>query len=365
MIKDYKERIKENKFVFNNYKELCIALEEPVKSGCSKKSQLKEFSRFFSWRKENKKIYIEKIYDSVVPKTRKPKGITSQRVKTICNLLYDMFARTEKNELAFNKKELFKELILYTDIFNDVNYLTLDEIISYLKKKEETTTLELLEAFEIDEDAIDLFGIIVRDYVNAAYYNTMKSLCNKGYFVLSTQYRIVKKITDEFGRVRRESVVATDAEADLIRNIQEIVYDKLLRVNKLRDACTKTGKRRFSDKQIICYIGEYKKFQEAFTHRIQNVIPDAEYVYEETVIRLGTDTFENGVGEVNLPIAVRAIHRQIVGGLLDKIARMHEEGKVDDWTSIKLQVLVQELYRDKSFLPDDDYDLLGYSLFTP
>ena len=162
MIKDYKERIKENKFVFDSYKELCIALEEPVKSGCSKKSQLKEFSRFFSWRKENKKIYIEKIYDSIVPKTRKPKGITSQRVKTICNLLYDMFARTEKDELAFNKKELFKELILYTDIFNDINYLTLDEIISYLKEKEETTTLELLEAFESSEVMPFLGSIIIK-----------------------------------------------------------------------------------------------------------------------------------------------------------------------------------------------------------
>ena len=45
------------------YKALCALLEQPVYGGDQKKSQLKEFSRYFEFEKVNRKIVIKQVYD--------------------------------------------------------------------------------------------------------------------------------------------------------------------------------------------------------------------------------------------------------------------------------------------------------------
>ena len=50
--------------VFKNYKELCMFLGEEPKKANSKKSQLKEWERYFAFTKNGQKIIITEIYDS-------------------------------------------------------------------------------------------------------------------------------------------------------------------------------------------------------------------------------------------------------------------------------------------------------------
>ena len=38
--------------LFKNYRDLCNYLNEDVKTGCSKQSQLKEWERYFSYKKK-------------------------------------------------------------------------------------------------------------------------------------------------------------------------------------------------------------------------------------------------------------------------------------------------------------------------
>lgn len=47
---------------YKNYKELCEALEEPIKSGKSKQLQMKEFERYFEYHKVGNKIIIDNIF---------------------------------------------------------------------------------------------------------------------------------------------------------------------------------------------------------------------------------------------------------------------------------------------------------------
>ena len=54
--------------VYKNYKELCSALQESVKGGDSKISQLKEWSRFFNWKRQGYKFIITEIYNEPKPK---------------------------------------------------------------------------------------------------------------------------------------------------------------------------------------------------------------------------------------------------------------------------------------------------------
>ena len=43
--------------IFKNYKELCSYLGEEIKAGCSKQAQIKEWERYFSYKKEGNKDY--------------------------------------------------------------------------------------------------------------------------------------------------------------------------------------------------------------------------------------------------------------------------------------------------------------------
>ena len=58
---------------FKNYKALCECLNEPVKNGCAKKAQLKEWERYFSFEKNGQKITITEIFDT-------PKGKVDNRI---------------------------------------------------------------------------------------------------------------------------------------------------------------------------------------------------------------------------------------------------------------------------------------------
>ena len=50
--------------VFKNYKELCERLGEPVKGGDSKKAQLKEWERIFSYQKQGHKFIITEVFNT-------------------------------------------------------------------------------------------------------------------------------------------------------------------------------------------------------------------------------------------------------------------------------------------------------------
>ena len=51
-----------------NYKMLCELLDQPVKSGASKRAQLKEFKRYFDWESAGQKFVIADIYDMPLAK---------------------------------------------------------------------------------------------------------------------------------------------------------------------------------------------------------------------------------------------------------------------------------------------------------
>ena len=50
--------------IFKSYKDLCNCLGEPVKDGNSRKSQIKEWERYFSFNKEGRKFIITKVFDT-------------------------------------------------------------------------------------------------------------------------------------------------------------------------------------------------------------------------------------------------------------------------------------------------------------
>ena len=60
--------------VFKNYRNLCEYLKEQIKTGKSKQLQLKEWERYFSFKKEGQKIIITEVFEEPKEKIVKTGG---------------------------------------------------------------------------------------------------------------------------------------------------------------------------------------------------------------------------------------------------------------------------------------------------
>lgn len=83
---------------YNNYKVLCEALEEAVKSGNSKRAQIKEWECYFSYYKDGHKYTIKEIYEN--PRVKYDKRTEGNNRK------YDSIFITHPNIIEFIHDDL-------------------------------------------------------------------------------------------------------------------------------------------------------------------------------------------------------------------------------------------------------------------
>lgn len=77
--------------LFKNYRYLCNYLNEEIKTGCSKQSQLKEWERHFSYKKEGNKFIITEVFDIPKGKIDNRGGNNNKNVKPIMDYLMSEF----------------------------------------------------------------------------------------------------------------------------------------------------------------------------------------------------------------------------------------------------------------------------------
>ena len=80
---------------FKNYKELCAYLGEEPKKANSKVAQLKEWERYFSFRKEGQKIIITEVFDTPKDKVDNRGGNNNKNVKPMMDYLMSEFNADE------------------------------------------------------------------------------------------------------------------------------------------------------------------------------------------------------------------------------------------------------------------------------
>lgn len=76
---------------FKNYKELCAYLGEEPKKANSKVAQIKEWERYFSFRKEGQKIIITEVFDTPQEKIDNRGGNNNKNVKPMMDYLMSEF----------------------------------------------------------------------------------------------------------------------------------------------------------------------------------------------------------------------------------------------------------------------------------
>ena len=99
------------KQIVNSYRQLCELLEEPVKTSDSKKAQIKEWERYFSFHKKENDRYalvIDEVYDTPLPEAIRVDDVYSALVQVIlCNYLR-MPEKLINGSLIVTKKRLYE-----------------------------------------------------------------------------------------------------------------------------------------------------------------------------------------------------------------------------------------------------------------
>ena len=112
--------------VVKNYREMCRILGEEVRSGDSKKAQLKEWARYFLWEKKGQKFIILDIYDEPLLKEdgRQNKNIYVQYIQVI---LMKILSKQKNTKAPFyiTTNQLWRLLGM---INNNYKNISLDEL---------------------------------------------------------------------------------------------------------------------------------------------------------------------------------------------------------------------------------------------
>ena len=119
--------------VLKNYKELCGALDIPIKGGKSKLLQLRDIERYFNYKKEGNKFIIGEIYKSPLEKVdNRIDGNNSIYAEYVDKLLLHMCSETYDSKykyITLSTNEILKRL----NIINE-NYRTGRNLINQFSR---------------------------------------------------------------------------------------------------------------------------------------------------------------------------------------------------------------------------------------
>lgn len=167
--------------ILKNYKELCQVLEEPIKSGASKKAQLNWFEKHFTYKKEGHKHIITNIITTEVqpPPTQGGSNNQIEYTKNIEMLILDILSQNINNGKIFlSKNKLFHLLEMV-----NVNYLDTNRRIPKLSK-----------FLDIDENSVqewfDTTGGLLERSLNSA----LKNLANQSLIFWSREITVCRVV---------------------------------------------------------------------------------------------------------------------------------------------------------------------------
>lgn len=120
--------------VVKNYKELCTLLEIDIKSGASKRSQLKEMERYFKYEKEKYKFVITDIYSTPLP----PNNNITKYIPLIEQLILHIIVEESDsdNRLYINRNKLLNMLKMINEQYSKMKYRNMQLSYKYNIPKE-------------------------------------------------------------------------------------------------------------------------------------------------------------------------------------------------------------------------------------
>lgn len=194
---------------FKNYKALCECLNEPVKNGCAKKAQLKEWERYFSFEKNGQKITITEIF--ATPKGKVDNrinngGYNTKNVQPMMDYIMSTLTNEYLNEYMTISNWSAKVLELVNTNVTDIIYDSEEEIERFCVDNE----IEDVEFFKL---YLRTVKFVIKKFITS----TFNTLAKRGYIVLNNGYKFAY---NENGSDRRH-FVSTDLVNGLIETVEQ------------------------------------------------------------------------------------------------------------------------------------------------
>lgn len=179
--------------IIKNYKEMCSLLDESDRNGKSKRLQLDDWNRYFTYEKQGHKFIITNIFDEPLEKNDdRSKGNNAIYVKYIETLLLHLLSKQDNQTLVCSKNYLLVALGMTDGRYTSENARKILTKIKYIRD---------YELHEFDNRAYQVFHRILFSSLN-----NLKNRC----LINWKQELHYEKISDTTGKT--EMGVATEDE---------------------------------------------------------------------------------------------------------------------------------------------------------
>lgn len=204
--------------VVKNYKSMCSLLECDVCGGDSKKSQLKNWKRYFNYEKSGQKFIITEIYDTPFPSEDARKLKEGLYVKYIELLLLKYLSSCEGYQTKITKSNLYQILGLtnknYYQLKSSDNPYEIANIKNNIKENCDTLVTE----FDIHH-----FQQRAEAKLNKILYTALDSMSKRFLIKYHTEY--VLRVPREDGKSGYELEIASPRQVSLILEAQHRILD--------------------------------------------------------------------------------------------------------------------------------------------
>ena len=166
--------------VYKNYKELCEVLGESIKGGDAKKSQIKNWERYFMYEKDKYKFIITEIYKEPLPEIVNKRNL-AEYIPYLELLLMQLLHAQEHKTLTISTTELATRLSMIHSDFRE--YFNKREKLSYM--------------LNIEIDHVNDFIDTTNDRFKGAINTTISRLKGKQAILYEQRWMTMKIKRDE------------------------------------------------------------------------------------------------------------------------------------------------------------------------
>lgn len=205
--------------IYKSYRQVCEALGEKVVTSNSKKAQLKEWERHFSYHKDGNKFIIDEIFETPLPKMENNKNL-AEYIPYLELLLMKLLQQEDRNTLTISTSELASRLSVIHSDFKE-----------YFNKRQ-----KLSEILNVNIDRINEFFSSTNDSFKGAVNTTINRLKSRQAILYEQRWMVMKYgYNVEFDKYTNLYEFATDDEKEKVLNARYVVLELMGgNMNKLR-----------------------------------------------------------------------------------------------------------------------------------
>ena len=206
--------------VVKNYKSMCSLLNCSICEGNSKKSQLKNWKRYFNYEKSGQKFIITEIYDTPFPSEDARKLKEGLYVKYIELLLLKYLSSCEGYQTKITKGKLYQILGLTNEYYYKLKSSDNPYEIANIKNKIKSKCDTLVTEFDINH-----FQQRAEAKLNKILYTALDSMSKRFLIKYHTEY--VLRVPCEDDKSGYELEVASPRQVSLILEAQHKILDSM------------------------------------------------------------------------------------------------------------------------------------------